>query len=57
MEVIVYHKMGLVERWSPSKRQYVWCEGYQRPNCFPWMTRSECRNEAKVLGAKAVFQE
>jgi hypothetical protein len=49
--------MGLVERWSKSKRSYVWYEGYQQPNCFPWMTRAECVAEAKAQGVKAVFQE
>jgi hypothetical protein len=42
-------------------RSYVWKNGYSAtsPNGlvqYPWMTRSECREDAKAQGAKAAFE-
>lgn len=62
MKEIVYKHRGPIERWSPSQRSYVWKEGYSEDGQFggglyPWMTKKECREDAKNQGGKAVFVE
>lgn len=53
---IAYHYRGRVERGA----RYEWRDGYSANSergeiLFPWMTRRECRQDAKRQGGKAVF--
>lgn len=55
---IVYHYRGPIERGA----DYHWTEGYSRNSVeggilYPWMTKAECRHDAKALGGKATFDE
>jgi len=56
IQQVIYHYRGLVERGP----RYDWREGYSESSAegnpfYPWMTRKECRHEAKTRGMKAVF--
>lgn len=52
----VYQEVGEVERWWPSKRQYVWVTGWSRNGIeYPWLTRKEALSECKLHGKKAKF--
>lgn len=56
--VIIYTRRGRVERGS----RYKWHEAYSATTpegyvLYPWMTRRECRADAKTKGARAVFEE
>jgi hypothetical protein len=62
-KVIVFTYRGEIER--PAKRRgrvasYRWTEGYSETSpegnaLYPWMTRAECRADAKAAGYRAVF--
>ena len=50
---IAYYYRGLIERGS-------WKEGFSSDSSlgnplYPWMTKAECRADAKEQGCKAVF--
>lgn len=53
-----YHYRGLIERGCPEAG-YRWREGYSEQGesgpFYPWMTRRECKSEAKRDGFQAVF--
>jgi hypothetical protein len=52
----VYQEVGEVERWWPSKRQYMWVTGWSRNGIeYPWLTRKEALSECKLHGKKAKF--
>lgn len=62
---ITYHYRGQVERPKKANGKpiaaYTWREGFSPDGDdgspqFPWMTRQECRQEAKARGARAVFK-
>lgn len=62
MKKIVYRYRGNIERWSSLKRSYVWKVGFSEDGEFggglyPWMTKAECRADAKSQGGRAVFVE
>ena len=53
-----YHYRGLIERGSRGSR--LWVAGYSAvgPNggvLFPWRTKKDCREEAKLHGFRAMF--
>lgn len=53
---IVYTYRGHIERGA----DYHWTDGYSATTdeghvLYPWMTKQECRQEAKRKGARAVF--
>ena len=53
---IVYTYRGQIERGA----DYHWADGYSEtlPSgaiLYPWMTKQECRHDAVVHGARAVF--
>ena len=57
---LVYKHRGSVERWSPSKRGYIWRDGYSEDGAsggvlYPWNTKEECRQDARSRGGVAVF--
>lgn len=61
MKTIVYHHRGQVERGN-GKSGYDWHDGYSEnaedgSATFPWMTKAECRQDAKAQGAKAAFED
>lgn len=55
---ITYYYRGNVERWYGHRCK--WLDGYS-PNGpggreqQPWMTKDECRDDAKKQGARAMF--
>lgn len=60
IKLIEYIYRGKVERWSPSKRSYVWHNGYSQNGesggvLYPWMTVRECQADAKAQGGRATF--
>ncbi len=62
MASVTYFYRGMIERWSPSRRGYVWRRGYSAAGerggvLYPWSTRAECREEARREGATAEFSE
>lgn len=51
-----YHYRGPIERGRDRR----WRDGYSAEGAgggvlYPWLTRGECRSEAKIAGFKAVF--
>lgn len=59
---IVYTFRGKIER-APRRGaiSFVWHEGYSATSdggkvCYPWMTKAECRENARLQGAIAVFE-
>jgi hypothetical protein len=61
METRTYHYRGQIERWRAGRRSYVWCDGFSAQGStggveYPWMTKQECRAEARLIGARAVFK-
>ena len=57
---IHYHRQGLVERPYIKGKGYRMCYGYARVTGsglveYPWMTKTECRADAKKNNGKAVF--
>jgi hypothetical protein len=57
-KVITYHFRGQVERFRGG--QYHWIDGYSENSpkgnpLHPWMTKEECREDAKKWGCKARF--
>lgn len=55
-----YYYRGHIERWRALG--YAWMEGYSENGesggpLYPWMTKKECREEAKARGGRAVFVE
>lgn len=61
MPIRIYHRRGLIERWSSEKRAYVYREGFSEdgPNggeVQPWKSQEECRAEAERAGAWAHFE-
>lgn len=62
MVTVTYVYRGRIERWSASRRSYVWRRGYSATGesggpLYPWSTKAECRAEARRDGATAVFEE
>lgn len=56
-KIIEFVLAGDIERWQPSRRSYVWQQGYSEGgNTQPWVTRSEAQASAKSRGARAVFK-
>src|ERR1039458_3071882 len=56
--VIRYYYRGDIER--SGGRTYQWHRGYsagENAPLYPWMTRTECRADAKSQGATAKFVE
>ena len=56
---IIYTYRGLIERGAGGR--YVWREGYSPTTkdggiIYPWMTKQDCRRDAKTLGCKATFR-
>lgn len=53
---------GMVERWvgKGAKRSIVLKEGYSEDGefgpCYPWMTKTECRDYARKFKSRAKFQ-
>jgi hypothetical protein len=61
MKEIVYWFRGQIEKGSNYKC-YKWADGYSAKSengmvLYPWMTKKECRQDAKEQGCKAVFKE
>lgn len=59
MKTVVYKYRGMIERGT-GRPGYAWHEGYSEDGesgrgLFPWMTKAECRADAKSQGAKAEF--
>lgn len=56
---MAYLYRGRIERWSASRRCYVWRAGFSAEGpsgpLYPWSTRNECQSEAARDGFKAVF--
>jgi hypothetical protein len=51
-----YHYRGPIERGAT----YAWRDGYSTnaptaDTFYPWMTRRECKSEAKAEGCQALF--
>ena len=66
METRNYYYRGMIERGTgrPGYRWvgYRWVRGYSEAAengqvLYPWMTKVECRREAKRDGVRAVFYE
>ena len=56
-EELIFLYRGSIERWSPSRRNYVWYDGFStEPETQPWSTRRECHAEARRRGRKAIFR-
>jgi hypothetical protein len=56
VEVWNFFEVGEVERWWPSKRQYMWVTGWSRNGIeYPWLTRKEALSQCKLHGKKAKF--
>jgi len=59
--VMYFRHRGQVERpTTRGKPSYRWCEGYSEDEgdgkgTFPWLTRAECRAEARKQGRTARF--
>jgi len=59
----IFKYRGMVERWvgKGTKRKLRWKEGYSEDGesgpCYPWMTRTECREYAEKFGHSAKFQK
>lgn len=58
---VVYYYRGQIERVRRGGR-YAWYDGYSATGpsggvLFPWMTKTECRADAKAQNAVAVFVE
>lgn len=54
---ILYKYRGLIERG----KHYTWREGYSADGpsggaLYGWMTKAECRADARAQGARAIFQ-
>ena len=61
MSAMTFTYRGQVERWSASRRSYGWAEGYSTTGPegavrYPWLTRDECRRDARRDDCRAVFQ-
>jgi len=57
-KTIVYFYRGGTER--PDGRSYRWHDGYSAMSAngntlYPWMTKAECRSNARAQGARAEF--
>ena len=58
MKTIIYWHRGLIEKG----KNYTWKEGYSANGegggaLYPWMTKKECRQDAKEQRCKAVFKD
>lgn len=56
---ITYVYRGRIERGT-GESSYSWCDGYSEDSAdgfptYPWLTRRECRQDAKSKGAVAQF--
>lgn len=61
MDTITYHERGGVERPTGGPRLAEWRTGYSETTAdgsitYPWMTRRECQQDAKLRGCKAEFK-
>ncbi|HEU4343715.1 MAG TPA: hypothetical protein VFU31_19365 [Candidatus Binatia bacterium] len=59
METITYYYRGTVERGNgkPGYSSHPgYSEGQGKSVTYPWMTRAECRQDARKRGAKAKFE-
>ena len=55
-KTITYQYRGQVERGA----RYRWADGYSETTTtvgvlYPWLTKKECRRDAKAQGKRAVF--
>lgn len=64
MNWITYYYRGPIERGGPDSQgrpSYHWTAGYSENSSngaetFPWMTKTECRADAKARGSRAKFE-
>lgn len=59
---ITYYYRGDIERWDSKRRSYVWKRGYSERGSsggplYPWLTKSECKDDARSQGQRAEFVE
>lgn len=58
--LVIYFRVGQVERWSKSKRSYVWHDGYsEKPDgsMYPWLTKAEARETEARYDRRVEFKE